>query len=37
MDILNHEFLLFLKCAQQNNLRYMLMGEELRNLKNNSL
>src|SRR5947207_15603356 len=26
MDILNHEFLLFLKCAQQNNLRYMLIG-----------
>jgi hypothetical protein len=26
MDILNPEFLLFLKCAQQNNLRYMLIG-----------
>lgn len=26
MDILNDEFLLFLKCAQQNNLRYMLIG-----------
>lgn len=26
MDILNPEFLLFLKCAQKNNLRYMLIG-----------
>jgi len=26
MDILNDEFLLFLKCARQNNLRYMLIG-----------
>lgn len=26
MDILNPEFLLFLRCAQQNNLRYMLIG-----------
>ncbi len=26
MDILNSEFLLFLKCAQSNNLRYMLIG-----------
>ncbi|MEO6328393.1 MAG: hypothetical protein ABIO55_05655 [Ginsengibacter sp.] len=26
MDVLNPEFLLFLKCAQQNNLRYMLIG-----------
>lgn len=26
MDILNNEFLLFLKCAGQNNLRYMLVG-----------
>ena len=26
MDILNDEFLLFLQCAQQNNLRYMLIG-----------
>lgn len=26
MDILATEFLLFLKCAQQNNLRYMLIG-----------
>ena len=26
MDILNNEFLLFLKCAQQNHLRYMLIG-----------
>ena len=26
MDILNHEFLLFLKCAQQNSLRYMVIG-----------
>jgi hypothetical protein len=26
MDLLNDEFLLFLKCAQQNNLRYMLIG-----------
>jgi hypothetical protein len=26
MDILNDEFLLFLKCAQQNNLSYMLIG-----------
>jgi hypothetical protein len=26
MDILNEEFLLFLKCARQNNLRYMLIG-----------
>lgn len=26
MDILNPEFLLFLKCAQQNNLRYLLIG-----------
>jgi len=26
MDILNDEFLLFLKCAQQNKLRYMLIG-----------
>lgn len=26
MDILNREFLLFLKCAQQNNLRYMVIG-----------
>jgi hypothetical protein len=26
MDILNDEFLSFLKCAQQNNLRYMLIG-----------
>lgn len=26
MDILNPEFLLFLKCAQENNLRYMLIG-----------
>ena len=25
MDILNNEFLLFLKCAQQNNLRYLLV------------
>lgn len=26
MDLLNDEFLLFLKCAQQNNLQYMLIG-----------
>ena len=26
MDILNDEFLLFLRCARQNNLRYMLIG-----------
>jgi hypothetical protein len=26
MDILNEEFLLFLSCAQKNNLRYMLIG-----------
>lgn len=26
MDILNPEFLLFIKCAQENNLRYMLIG-----------
>jgi hypothetical protein len=26
MDILNDEFLLFLTCAQKNNLRYMLIG-----------
>lgn len=26
MDILNNEFLLFLKCAQENNLRYLLIG-----------
>ncbi len=26
MDILNEEFLLFLKCARQNSLRYMLIG-----------
>lgn len=26
MDILNEEFLLFLKCAWQNSLRYMLIG-----------
>lgn len=26
MDILNDEFVLFLKCAQQNGLRYMLIG-----------
>jgi hypothetical protein len=26
MDILNEEFLLFLKCAGQNKLRYMLIG-----------
>jgi len=26
MDILNHEFLLFLKCARENNLRYLLIG-----------
>lgn len=26
MDILNEEFLLFLKCAAQNKLRYMLIG-----------
>ena len=26
MDILNPEFLLFLKCAQENNLRYMVIG-----------
>src|SRR5438477_5635521 len=26
MDILNSEFLLFLKCAQDNNLRYLLIG-----------
>ncbi len=26
MDLLNDEFLLFLKCAGQNNLRYMLIG-----------
>ncbi len=26
MDILNDEFLLFLQCAQQNKLRYMLIG-----------
>jgi hypothetical protein len=26
MDILNNEFLSFLKCAQQNKLRYMLIG-----------
>lgn len=26
MDILNHEFLLFLKCAQQSGLRYLLIG-----------
>ena len=26
MDILNQEFLLFIKCAQENNLRYMLIG-----------
>lgn len=26
MDILNHEFLLFLSCAQKNGLRYLLIG-----------
>ncbi|HLF46660.1 MAG TPA: hypothetical protein VI548_09555 [Chitinophagaceae bacterium] len=26
MDILNNEFLLFLKCAQENSLRYLLIG-----------
>lgn len=26
MDILNHEFLLFLQCAARNNLRYLLIG-----------
>src|SRR5436190_7698805 len=26
MDILNQEFLLFLKCARENNLRYLLIG-----------
>ncbi len=26
MDILNNEFLLFLKCAQENLLRYLLIG-----------
>jgi hypothetical protein len=26
MDILNNEFLLFIKCAQQNNLNYLLIG-----------
>jgi hypothetical protein len=26
MDILNNEFLLFLDCAQKNNLRYLLIG-----------
>ncbi|MBL7746190.1 MAG: hypothetical protein JNM19_02075 [Chitinophagaceae bacterium] len=26
MDILNHEFLLFLQCAAKNNLRYLLIG-----------
>ncbi len=26
MDILNHEFLLFLNCAQQQRLRYLLIG-----------
>ena len=26
MDVLNNEFLLFLNCAQKNNLRYMLIG-----------
>jgi hypothetical protein len=26
MDILNNEFLLFLKCARENQLRYMLIG-----------
>ena len=26
MDILNKEFLLFLRCAQQNHLRYLLIG-----------
>lgn len=26
MDILNHEFLLFLRCAGKNNLRYLLIG-----------
>ncbi len=26
MDILNHEFLSFLKCARENNLRYLLIG-----------
>lgn len=26
MDILNNEFLLFLRCAQQNGLRYLLIG-----------
>ncbi|MBI5856748.1 MAG: hypothetical protein HZB42_03775 [Sphingobacteriales bacterium] len=26
MDILNNEFLLFLNCAQKNNLRYLLIG-----------
>lgn len=26
MDILNDEFLIFLQCAQQNHLRYMLIG-----------
>lgn len=26
MDIENKEFLLFLKCAQQNNLRYLCIG-----------
>ena len=26
MDILNDEFLLFLKCAQQSELRYLLIG-----------
>ncbi len=26
MDILNHEFLLFLQCAAKNNVRYLLIG-----------
>ncbi len=26
MDLLNPEFLLFLKCAQKNHLRYMVIG-----------
>jgi len=26
MDILNNEFLLFIKCAQENHLRYLLIG-----------
>lgn len=26
MDVLNHEFLLFLRCAQQTGLRYLLIG-----------